>query len=104
VRSPFDGYEVEPQLRPQAARYDFDLDAVLDSVVALEAQVPADAFTAASLGAHRIGERSPPVRQVTQELKSGDTYNFGTQSCVAARRAAKAYVSLVTLKVFDVIL
>jgi hypothetical protein len=55
VTCPFDGYEVESQLRPQAARYDFDLDAVLDSVVALEAQVPADAFCAASLGAHRIG-------------------------------------------------
>jgi S1-C subfamily serine protease len=55
VTSPFDGYEVEPQLRPKAARYSFDLDLVLDSVVALEAQVPADAFTVASLGAYRIG-------------------------------------------------
>jgi S1-C subfamily serine protease len=55
VTSPFDDYEVEPQLRPRASGYDFDLDAVLDAVVALEARVPADAFTAASLGTDRLG-------------------------------------------------
>jgi S1-C subfamily serine protease len=55
VTSPFDGYEVEPRLRPRADRYDFDLDAALDAVVALQARVPADAFTAASLGVDRIG-------------------------------------------------
>jgi S1-C subfamily serine protease len=55
VTSPFDGYEVEPQLRPRAARYDFDLDAALDAVVVLEARVPADATTAASLGTDRLG-------------------------------------------------
>jgi S1-C subfamily serine protease len=55
VTSPFDDYEVEPQLRPKASRYDFDLDAALDAVVVLEARVPADAFTAASLGTQRLG-------------------------------------------------
>jgi S1-C subfamily serine protease len=55
VTSPFDDYEVDPQLRPHAARYDFDLEAALDAVVVLEAQVPPDAFTAASLGTERLG-------------------------------------------------
>ena len=55
MTSPFDGYEVEPQLRPRAARYDFDLDAALDAVVVLEARVPPDAITAASLGTDRLG-------------------------------------------------
>jgi S1-C subfamily serine protease len=55
VASPFDGYEVEPRKRPSAEAYSFDLERTLSSVVALEARVPPDAFTAASLGTDRIG-------------------------------------------------
>ena len=55
MTSPFDDYEVEPRFRPRAAGYDFDLDAALDAVVVLQAQVPADAFTAATLGTERLG-------------------------------------------------
>ena len=53
--SPFQGHEVEARLRPTANAYPFDLDRALSSVVALEAQVPADAFTARILGTERLG-------------------------------------------------
>jgi S1-C subfamily serine protease len=55
MASPFDGREVHAQLRPSAAAYDFDLDRVLSAVVALEASVAEDAFTAQSLGTERLG-------------------------------------------------
>ena len=55
MTSPFDGHEVAAQLRPQQAGRAFDLDHVLSSVVALEASVPEDAFTAGSLGTYRVG-------------------------------------------------
>jgi len=55
VTSPFDGYEVEARMRPSAQACSFDLDEALSAVVALEARVPPDAFTAASLGAERLG-------------------------------------------------
>ena len=52
---PFDGYEVAAHLRPSQGAYGFDLDRALSAVVALEARTPQDAFTAASLGAERVG-------------------------------------------------
>jgi S1-C subfamily serine protease len=52
---PFDGYEVDAEFRPQARAYEFDLDQALSSVVALEASVPPDAFTAGVLGVERLG-------------------------------------------------
>jgi len=55
VASPFDGFEVEARLRPSPRGYGFDLDETLSAVVVLEAQVPEDAFTAATLGTDRIG-------------------------------------------------
>jgi S1-C subfamily serine protease len=55
VASPFDGYEVEARMRPAARTYPFDLDRTLSAVVALEAQVPGDAFTATTLGTERLG-------------------------------------------------
>jgi S1-C subfamily serine protease len=55
VASPFDGYEVEAQLRPAAQDYAFELDRVLSGVVALEARVPESAFTAPTLGTERVG-------------------------------------------------
>ncbi|HEY0437947.1 MAG TPA: S1C family serine protease [Phenylobacterium sp.] len=55
MTSPFDGYEVEARNRPSAHGHAFDLDRILSSVVALEATVPEDAFTAGSLGTDRIG-------------------------------------------------
>ena len=51
----FDGLEVPGAFRPRAGAYAFDVEAVLDSVVALQAQVPSDAFTAETLGTERIG-------------------------------------------------
>lgn len=55
MSSPFQGHEVEARLRPAAAAYAFDLDHALSAVVALEARVPADAFTAQILGTERLG-------------------------------------------------
>ncbi|HET6970829.1 MAG TPA: S1C family serine protease [Phenylobacterium sp.] len=55
MSSPFDGYEVEAAQRPAARGWAFDLDATLSAVVALEASVPADAFTAKTLGTERLG-------------------------------------------------
>lgn len=52
---PFQGHEVEARLRPAVNAYPFDLDHALSSVVALEALVPADAFTAQILGTERLG-------------------------------------------------
>lgn len=53
--SPFDGYEVDSAFRPSAQACSFDLDRALSAVVALEARVPDDAFTAKILGTERIG-------------------------------------------------
>jgi S1-C subfamily serine protease len=51
----FDDWEVAPEAQPRAGAYDFDLDAALSSVVALEARIPQDAFTAEILGSERAG-------------------------------------------------
>ncbi len=55
MTSPFSGFEVEEADRPKADGFAFDLDRVLFSVVALEAEVPKDAFTAPVLGTERVG-------------------------------------------------
>jgi S1-C subfamily serine protease len=55
VASPFSEFEVARPLRPSSRDFDFDLDRTLASVVALEATVPEDAFTASALGAERAG-------------------------------------------------
>ena len=48
-------WKLPPALQPQPADYDYDLDRALSSVVALTAHVPADAFTAETLGTERAG-------------------------------------------------
>ncbi len=58
MSSPFEGYEVEARLRPVAQACAFDLDRTLSAVVALEARVPDDAFTASTLGTERVGNGS----------------------------------------------
>ena len=55
MASLFDGYEVDEELRPVARLFDFDLDARLASVVALEAHIPEDAYSARTLQTHRVG-------------------------------------------------
>ncbi|WP_194162275.1 S1C family serine protease, partial [Moraxella catarrhalis] len=55
MTSPFRGYEVERRHRPDQGAFAFDLDRSLSSVVALEAKVSDDAFTAQALGTERIG-------------------------------------------------
>jgi S1-C subfamily serine protease len=55
LSSPFQGHEVDARLRPAADAYGFDLDGALAAVVALEARIPKDAYTAAILGTERVG-------------------------------------------------
>ncbi len=55
MASPFTGLEVDEALRPVARSCSFDLNRSLSSVVALEAKVGDDAFTAETLGTQRIG-------------------------------------------------
>ena len=43
------------EMRPKPEDWRFDLDAALDSVVQVRAEIPEDAFTAAILGTERIG-------------------------------------------------
>lgn len=53
--SPFAGYEVDRALRPEPEAFEFDLKSALSAVVALEARVADDAFTAKALGTERLG-------------------------------------------------
>jgi S1-C subfamily serine protease len=48
-------WEIPPELQPDPADHEFDLDEVLRSVVGVKAMVPADAFTAQTLGTERTG-------------------------------------------------
>ena len=48
-------WEIPPALRPKVADYSFDLERALKAVVSLKTYVPADAFTANSLGTERAG-------------------------------------------------
>ena len=51
----WDEWEVPAQGQPRAEDYGFDLDVTLSAVVAVTARVPADAFTADTLGTERSG-------------------------------------------------
>src|ERR1700704_4962977 len=44
-----------PEMQPNAEDARFDLEAALDSMVLLRAEVPEDAFTAGILGTERVG-------------------------------------------------
>src|ERR1041385_4340189 len=48
-------WRVPSAFQPRPGDYDFDLDEVLSSVVGLHSLVPADAFTAETLGTERGG-------------------------------------------------
>jgi S1-C subfamily serine protease len=50
-----DDWTIPEELRPDPADYEFDLPAALGSVVSLKARVPADAFSARTLGTEREG-------------------------------------------------
>ena len=48
-------WEIPPALRPNPADFSFDLERALNAVVSLKTYVPADAFTANTLGTERAG-------------------------------------------------
>src|ERR1700682_5640858 len=48
-------WKVPPAYQPRAGDYSFDLDRVLSSVVGLHSIIPADAFSADTLGTERAG-------------------------------------------------
>ena len=48
-------WKIPPAAQPRPADYRYDLDGALASVVGVTAQVPADAFTAETLGTERAG-------------------------------------------------
>lgn len=50
-----DDWNIPAELRPDPADYEFDLPRALGSVVALKSRVPADAFSARTLGTEREG-------------------------------------------------
>ncbi len=50
-----DDWTIPDELRPDPADYDFDLNQALASVVSLKSRVPADAFSARTLGTEREG-------------------------------------------------
>jgi len=49
-------WTIPPDLQPRPERVDYDLDAALAAVVALNARVPPDAYTAEVLGTERAGQ------------------------------------------------
>src|ERR687894_421045 len=48
-------WKLPPALQPKPEDYDYDLEQTLESVVGLRSSVPADAFTAETLGTERAG-------------------------------------------------
>lgn len=48
-------WQIPPALQPNPEEYDYDLDAALQSIVGIHSHIPADAFTAATLGTERAG-------------------------------------------------
>lgn len=50
-----DDWSIPEEVRPDPADYRFDLDAALGAVVSLKSRVPADAFSARTLGTEREG-------------------------------------------------
>ena len=48
-------WRVPPAIQPRTGDYAFDLDRALSSIVGLHSIVPADAFTAETLGVERAG-------------------------------------------------
>jgi S1-C subfamily serine protease len=55
MTSPFEEFEVEEALRPSPRGLAYDLDEALAALVVLHARIPADAYTAKTLGPERLG-------------------------------------------------
>ena len=48
-------WNIPEELRPNPAEFRFDLERALGAVVSLKSRVPADAFSARTLGTERVG-------------------------------------------------
>jgi S1-C subfamily serine protease len=48
-------WQIPPALQPNPEEYDYDLDAALECIVGIHSHIPADAFTASTLGTERAG-------------------------------------------------
>ncbi|MGC1301898.1 MAG: S1C family serine protease [Caulobacteraceae bacterium] len=55
MQEDFEDWEITPDAQPRPADYGYDLDTALSAVVGLEAEIPADAYTAEILGEARGG-------------------------------------------------
>lgn len=55
MQSP-DEWQIPPEFQPDPSGLSYDLQGALDAVVSLRARVPADAFTAETLGVERAGQ------------------------------------------------
>ena len=77
-----------PEFQPDASATRFDLDRALSAVVSLEAQVPADAFTAPILGTERTGS-AVVIREDGLALTIGYLVTEATD--VRLRRATAAW-------------
>ena len=58
-------WKVPPAYQPRASDYSYDLDRVLSSVVGLHSIIPADAFSAETLGTERAGNGVFAVNDVS---------------------------------------
>ena len=121
-------WTVPPAAQPKPEDYDYDLDRALASVVGIRAVVPADAFTAETLGTERAGngvliredgvvltigyliteaetvwltpQRRPRRARPCARLRPGDRLRPGA-SAGAARRAGAATRAISTAAVGD---
>jgi S1-C subfamily serine protease len=48
-------WQIPPGLQPNPEEYDYDLEAALEAIVGVRSIIPADAFTAETLGTDRVG-------------------------------------------------
>src|SRR3989442_13124137 len=78
-----------PEMQPNAEELRFDLEAALDSMVLLRAEVPEDAFTAGILGTERIGN-GVGVRADGLLLTIGDLITEATTIWLNTNKGAAA--------------
>src|SRR5256885_7313998 len=84
------------EMRPRPEDWRFDLDAALDSVVQLRAEIPEDAFTAPILGTERAGNgivirEDGLVLTIGYLITEASTIWLTTNQCAVAGRHPLTY-------------